>query len=85
MWYGQTKDGAGKLRSYARHLDIIAHELAHGLTEFTANLVYLQQSGALNESSSDIFGTIIKTGTEINQIPEAARQFGNGRSAPPWR
>jgi Zn-dependent metalloprotease len=60
MWYGQAKDGGGKLRSYARHLDIIAHELAHGLTEFTANLAYLQQSGALNESFSDIFGTIIR-------------------------
>jgi bacillolysin len=60
MWYGQVKDGEGKLRSYARHLDIIAHELAHGLTEFTANLTYLQQSGALNESFSDIFGTIIR-------------------------
>jgi bacillolysin len=60
MWYGQAKDSDGKLRSYARHLDIIAHELAHGLTEFTANLAYLQQSGALNESFSDIFGTIIR-------------------------
>jgi bacillolysin len=60
MWYGQAKDGAGKLRSYASYLDIIAHELAHGLTEFTANLAYLQQSGALNESFSDIFGTIIR-------------------------
>lgn len=59
MWYGQTKDGNGKLRSFARHLDIIAHELAHGLTEFTSDLAYFRQSGALNESFSDIFGIII--------------------------
>lgn len=61
MWYGQTKDRAtGALRSLARHLDIIAHELAHGVTEHTANLVYRTQSGALNESFSDIFGVIIR-------------------------
>jgi bacillolysin len=60
MWYGQSRDGNGKLRSFARYLDIIAHELAHGITEFTANLAYLRQSGALNESFSDIFGIIIR-------------------------
>jgi len=60
MWYGQDHDASGRLRSFARHLDIIAHELAHGITEFTADLVYMKQSGALNESFSDIFGVIIK-------------------------
>ncbi|HEX4953027.1 MAG TPA: M4 family metallopeptidase [Thermoanaerobaculia bacterium] len=60
MWYGQTPAGPKKLQSFARHLDIIAHELAHGLTEFTADLVYLKQPGALNESFSDIFGIIIR-------------------------
>jgi bacillolysin len=60
MWYGQTRDEKGKLRSLSRYLDVIAHELAHGLTEFTANLAYLRQSGALNESFSDIFGVIIR-------------------------
>lgn len=59
MWYGQAKEG-GSLRSFARFLDVIAHELAHGLTEFTADLVYLNESGALNESFSDIFGVIVK-------------------------
>jgi bacillolysin len=59
MWYGQSRDGNGRLRSFARHLDIIAHELAHGVTEFTADLAYVRQSGALNESFSDILGVII--------------------------
>lgn len=39
--------------------DIIAHELAHGLTQFTANLIYQNQSGQLNEAMSDIFGEVI--------------------------
>lgn len=36
--------------------DIIAHEFAHGLTTYTADLIYRNESGALNESFSDIFG-----------------------------
>jgi bacillolysin len=59
MWYGQVKEN-GRSRSYSRFLDVIAHELAHGITESTANLAYIRQSGALNESFSDIFGIIIK-------------------------
>jgi bacillolysin len=59
MWYGQDSDGNGQLRSFSRFLDVIAHELTHGVTEHTSNLVYQDQSGALNESFSDIFGIII--------------------------
>ena len=58
MWYGQIKDGE-KFRSFSRYLDVIAHELTHGVTESTSNLVYKDQSGALNESFSDIFGVMI--------------------------
>jgi bacillolysin len=59
MWYGQYRDAGGTLRSFARFLDVIAHELTHGVTESTSNLVYQGQSGALNESFSDIFGIIV--------------------------
>jgi thermolysin len=38
-------------------LDIVAHELTHGVTEYTSNLVYRNESGALNESFSDMMGT----------------------------
>lgn len=38
-------------------LDVVAHELAHGVTEFTSNLIYLNESGALNEAFSDMLGT----------------------------
>ncbi len=39
--------------------DIVAHELAHGITQFSANLNYEGESGALNESFSDIFGVMV--------------------------
>ncbi|WP_203831314.1 M4 family metallopeptidase [Actinoplanes palleronii] len=41
-------------------LDVVAHEMAHGLTRATADLVYSGESGGLNESSSDIFGTLVE-------------------------
>lgn len=60
MWYGQTpKSGGAGFDSYARYLDVIAHELTHGVTETTSNLVYRDESGALNESFSDIFGVMV--------------------------
>lgn len=39
--------------------DVVAHELVHGLTQFTADLIYQNQSGQLNEGYSDIFGEVI--------------------------
>jgi bacillolysin len=41
-------------------LDIVAHELSHGVTEFSSNLIYLNESGALNEAFSDIMGTSVE-------------------------
>lgn len=58
MVYGQKKTGA-KLRSYAAALDVVAHEIGHGLTDRTARLQYQGMTGALNESYSDIFGIVI--------------------------
>lgn len=58
MVYGQRMVG-GALRSYASSLEIVAHELLHGMTDATARLEYRNQSGALNESYSDIFGVIV--------------------------
>lgn len=53
-------DGDGEVfGSFARSLDVVAHELAHGVTQYTANLEYQGQSGALNESFSDVFGAAI--------------------------
>jgi Zn-dependent metalloprotease len=41
-------------------LDIIGHELTHGVTQYEANLDYQSQPGALNEAVSDIFGSLVK-------------------------
>lgn len=41
-------------------IDIIGHELTHGVTQFEAKLNYSQQPGALNESMSDVFGSLVK-------------------------
>ena len=40
-------------------LDVVAHEFTHGVTQHTANLIYRNQSGALNESMSDVFAVLI--------------------------
>ena len=45
---------------FTRSLDVIGHELAHGVTQFTSGLNYQDQSGALNESVSDVFGVLVK-------------------------
>jgi len=41
-------------------LDIVGHELTHGVTDFSSRLIYLNESGALNEAFSDIMGTSIE-------------------------
>lgn len=58
MVYG---DGDGTVfTSFTSDIDIIGHELTHGVMENEANLDYENQAGALNESFSDIFGIMIK-------------------------
>ncbi len=59
-------------------LDIIGHELTHGVTQFEAKLVYLQQSGALNESMSDVFGSLVKQYKENETAAEADWIIGEG-------
>lgn len=58
MVYGQRLLD-GKLHSYAVARDVVAHEIFHGVTEHTARLDYFGESGALNESYSDIFAILI--------------------------
>jgi bacillolysin len=41
-------------------LDVVAHELSHGVTQYTSDLIYLNESGALNEAFSDIMGTSVE-------------------------
>ncbi|EHK96529.1 putative protease prtS [Glarea lozoyensis 74030] len=54
-------DGDGEIfGSFTKNIDVIGHELTHGVVQYTANLAYEFQSGALNESMADVFGTMIK-------------------------
>jgi Zn-dependent metalloprotease len=54
-------DGDGQLfNRFTIAIDVIGHELTHGVTGHQANLVYQDQPGALNESISDVFGSLVK-------------------------
>ncbi|MEO8518858.1 MAG: M4 family metallopeptidase [Dermatophilaceae bacterium] len=58
MFFG---DGDGNLLTdTTKGVDVIGHELTHGVTQNEANLVYSGQPGALNESISDVFGSLVK-------------------------
>lgn len=58
MVYG---DGDGRVFvTFSGPLDVTAHELTHGVTQYSGGLDYKGQSGALNESVSDVFGSLVK-------------------------
>jgi Zn-dependent metalloprotease len=63
--YARYGDGNGNPLT---SIDVVAHELTHGVTGNSAKLIYRNESGALNESFSDIFGTAV----EFYAIPEDA-------------
>ena len=69
MTYG---DGDGSLFSPLVTLDICGHEMQHGVTERTAGLTYSGESGALNESWSDVFGALTE-------------RYANGQSGDTWK
>ena len=58
MTYG---DGDGNIFvDFTKSTDVIAHELTHGVTQFTARLGYTNEAGGLNESMSDVFGSMFR-------------------------
>ncbi|MDG2012061.1 MAG: M4 family metallopeptidase, partial [Pirellulaceae bacterium] len=63
MTYG---DGDGNLRGPLVSLDIVGHEVTHGVVQSTAGLIYRNQSGALNESFADIFGEAVENHARNN-------------------
>jgi Zn-dependent metalloprotease len=64
FWNGEQMvfgDGDGIVfGGFTASLSVIGHELTHGVTQYTANLAYAGQSGALNESISDVFGALVE-------------------------
>jgi Zn-dependent metalloprotease len=58
MFYG---DGDGRIYTYlAGGLDVVAHEMTHGVTQYSSDLVYQDEPGALNEAFSDIMGAAVE-------------------------
>jgi len=69
MVYG---DGDGEIfERFTKSIDVIGHELTHGVTQHEANLAYSGQPGALNESMSDVFGSLVKQRV-LNQTADKA-------------
>ena len=86
FWNGQQMvygDGDGEVfRRFTVALDVIGHELVHGLTQYEANLDYRGQSGALNESFSDVFGSLVKQYKRKQTVGEADWLIGEGLFMP---
>ncbi|MEU1280864.1 M4 family metallopeptidase [Streptomyces sp. NPDC005805] len=86
FWNGEQMvfgDGDGEIfLDFTVAVDVIAHELAHGLTQYTANLSYFGQPGALNESVSDVLGSLVKQHTLGQNADEADWLIGAGLLAP---
>jgi Zn-dependent metalloprotease len=76
-------DGDGDLfTDFTKSIDVIAHELTHGVTGFSAGLIYHNQSGALNESISDVFGSLVKQWDAKQTAEEADWLIGKGVFTP---
>ncbi|MBI1837122.1 MAG: M4 family metallopeptidase [Flavobacteriia bacterium] len=77
FWDGSSitfGDGDGIEYNALTSLDVVGHELTHAITQYTAGLEYIDESGALNESFSDIFGVIL----DYSQNPTTANfQIGD--------
>ncbi len=82
FWNGQQMvygDGDGQyFQRFTICLDVVGHELTHGVTQNEAQLVYNGQSGALNESVSDVFGSLVKQWANNQTADQADWLIGAG-------
>src|SRR5262245_51189373 len=82
FWNGRQMvfgDGDGEIFDrFTSSLDIIGHELTHGVTQHEAGLLYLGQSGALNEHMSDVFGSLVKQHSHRQTAKRADGLIGEG-------
>jgi uncharacterized repeat protein (TIGR01451 family) len=84
FWNGQAMF-FGDAMPFAGALDVLAHELTHGVVTHTANLIYQNQSGAMNEAFADIFGDMVQgwtKGTNDWQMGEDLGKVGRSLSDP---
>ncbi len=85
-WNGQRMiygDGDGYLfTEFTTSSDFIGHELAHGVTEYAAGIGYKDEYGALNESLSDVFGSIFRQWLNGETSVTAAWKIGPDLIAP---
>jgi hypothetical protein len=76
-------DGDGVIFDrFTKPIDVLAHEFAHGVTQFTAGLAYVDQSGALNESISDVFAAMTKQRSRSQTAQQADWLIGEGLFRP---
>ena len=76
-------DGDGRVfERFTKPVDVLAHELAHAVTEHTAGFVYENQPGALNESMSDVFAACLKQRVLGQDAGEADWLIGEGLFRP---
>lgn len=76
-------DGDGRLfMRFTSCLEVIGHELAHGVTDYEAKLTYQGQPGALNQSFSDVLGILVKHHARRISANEATWIIGEGLLAP---
>ncbi len=90
FWNGENVHfGDGDCANYGplTSLDIVGHEFAHGFTQFSSGLIYSGESGALNESMSDIFGKAIEYyyGVSGSFTWDNAGQIVKSQNAEPFR
>jgi Zn-dependent metalloprotease len=86
FWDGKQMvfgDGDGRvLRCLTDAIDVIGHELTHGVTGSESGLAYERQAGALNESISDVFGSLVKQYALRQTADKADWLIGAGILAP---
>ena len=82
FWDGQQMvygDGDGEIfERFTKSLDVIGHELSHGVTQYEAGLIYENESGALNEHFSDVFGVLVKQYAHKQRADKADWLIGEG-------
>ena len=80
FWNGEQMvygDGDGEIFiRFTRSLDVVGHELSHGVVTHTANLEYQGESGALNEHFADVMGSLVKQWRKKQTADKADWQIG---------